>query len=63
MKVRCNECGGEFEFDGKEGDIVACPSCGLKLLAKIVTPYRVYFETVEDEEEGEETDLDDIAEF
>jgi len=49
-QARCHECGQSLELENPEpGDVITCPSCGIKLKVVIVTKQFVRFETVEEE--------------
>ena len=59
MQAKCVECRNDFELpDPKPGDIITCPHCEIKMKVISVNVNRVYLETIDDELDDAEEDLE-----
>ena len=55
-QAKCNECGTPLALENPQpGDVVECPSCGMKLKVMIVTNQFVRFETLAEAGQGEDS--------
>ena len=59
LLCKCVECRAEFDSqDPQPGDVIECPKCQIKMKVVSVNVNRVYLETIDEELEDAEEDLE-----